>query len=207
MNSKPQTKPVLFTIGHSNHELDDFIALLKQHDIGVVADVRSSPYSRFHSQFNREVVKAALQEAGIQYLFLGEALGARRTEPECLVGQKVKFDLVARLPSFVEGLDRLRKGASEYRVALMCAEKDPLDCHRTILVCRNLRSDGIAIRHILDDGSLETQESVESRLLAAAKLPPGDLFDTKETLLEQAYDRQGEKIAYEETLPETEEPY
>ena len=113
----------------------------------------------------------------------------------------MKFDLVAQLPIFREGLARLRSIALAAPVALLCAEKDPLACHRTILVCRHLRKENLAIRHILEDGSIETHADAENRLLAMMKLPPGDLFQSKEELVEEAYDRQGERIAFVDSGP------
>lgn len=199
MNHVSDDKRVLYTVGHSNHEMWRFLELLDRHAISVIADVRSSPYSRYSSQFNREHLEATLKQAGTGYVFLGEELGARRSEPECLFDGKVKFDRVPRSPLFVEGVARLAESIIEHRVALMCSEKDPLACHRTILICRNLRSDDLDIRHILEDGSIETQEEAEDRLLALLKLPQGDLLDSKETFVEEAYAKQGEKIAYTES--------
>ncbi len=199
------TSPTLYTIGHSNHEFPAFAELLRQHDIAVVVDVRSSPYSRFHSQFNREPLAAALAGAGIDYMFLGEELGARRAEPQCYVENRVRYDLVGQLPLFLQGLSRLREEVARRRVALMCAEKDPLTCHRTILVCRNLRSE-LTILHILEDGRLESHEEAEDRLLKRLKLPAGDMFDSKETFIEEAYNRQGDKMAFSYAAEEQGQP-
>ncbi len=205
MSDTSPTKPALYTIGHSNHEFPAFAELLRQHDIAVVVDVRSSPYSRFHSQFNREPLAAALVGAGIAYLFLGEELGARRSEPQCYVENRVRYDLVGQLPLFLQGLSRLREEVARRRVALMCAEKDPLTCHRTILVCRNLRNE-LTILHILEDGRLESHEEAEDRLLTRLKLPPGDLFDSKETFIKEAYNRQGDKMAFSDAAQEQGQP-
>ena len=205
MNRASFDKRVLYTVGHSNHEMAVFLELLDRHDISVVADVRSSPYSRYSSQFNREHLEAILKEAGTGYIFLGEELGARRSEPECLVDGKVKFDRVPKSPLFTQGVAQIAELFAAHRVALMCSEKDPITCHRTILICRNLRSDGLDIRHILEDGSIEIQEDAEDRLLTLLKLPPGDLFDSKETVVEEAYQRQGEKIAYSDANESYEE--
>lgn len=187
---------ILYTIGHSNHELPAFLALLKQHGITAVADVRSQPYSEYSSHFNREPLESALKGEGIRYVFLGEELGARRSEPECYVNGKARYDLVARLPAFRRGLDRLRSGTAAHRIAVMCTEKDPITCHRTILICRQLRSEPFALRHILEDGRLETQEEAEARLMALLGIYPKQLFDTRAELVEHAYDLQGEKIAF-----------
>ncbi len=194
----PPRYPSLFTIGHSNHEMPEFVSLLTRHGVNAIADVRSHPYSRFHGQFNREALAEALKRAGIQYVFLGRELGARRTEMESYQDKQARYELVSELPAFREGLERVRRGLASHRIALMCAEKDPITCHRTILVCRRLRSDAIDIRHILEDGAIETNEEAESRLLEAVGLPPVSLFNDRSELIEEAYDLQGERIAYTE---------
>ena len=141
----------LYTVGHSNHECEKFLDLLTPHQITAVADVRSQPYSQYTPQFNRETLEAALGRRRIKYVFMGKELGARREERECYVGGQARYDLIAGLPAFLQGLERLRRGAKTQRIALLCSEKDPLACHRTILVCRQLRGE-FAIEHILEDG-------------------------------------------------------
>jgi uncharacterized protein (DUF488 family) len=128
----------VYTIGHSNHRIEKFIELLSAHNVTAIADVRSHPYSRFNPQFNREKLRTALRTAGAAYAFQGRKLGARSEDPNCYVNGKVQYDLLARTPLFKEGLARLVLGADSHRIALMCAEKDPLTCHRAILVCRHL---------------------------------------------------------------------
>ena len=191
-------KPTLFTIGHSDHEMPEFAALLARHGVNAIADVRSQPYSRFHGQFNREILAESLGRAGVEYVFLGRELGARRVERECYRDRQARHDLIGQLPAFRDGLERLRRGIASHRIALLCAEKDPLTCHRTILVCRQLRREPIDIRHILDDGSLETTDEAETRLIELVGLPPAHLFCDRSELIEQAYDRQAERIAYTE---------
>src|SRR5436189_261050 len=110
-------RQTLFTIGHSTHEPARFIELLKQHGVRAVADVRSSPYSRFNPHFNRETMKTWLKQAGLWYVFLGVELGARRDEPECYVNGKARYDLIAKTPAFAHGLKRIRVGLSEHRIA------------------------------------------------------------------------------------------
>ena len=189
---------VIYTIGHSTHPIDQFTALLRQHAIGAIADVRSSPYSRHNPQFNRDTLRDALRATGIAYVFLGEELGARPTDFSCYRNGKVGYDLLAATPLFQRGLDRVVKGASQFRLALMCAEKDPLDCHRTVLVARRLSERGLAIHHILADGTLETQERAVERLRQRLQLPPSDFFRSEEETIREAYKRQGAAIAYEE---------
>jgi len=189
----------LYTIGHSTHSLERLIELLAMHRVGAVADVRSSPYSRYNPQFNREPLTTALERAAVTYVFLGRELGARREESACYRDGKVRFDLVAETPVFQEGLHRLRKGLRAYDVCLLCAEKDPIACHRTILVCRHMRGNGLAIRHILEDGAIEPHEDMERRLMRAVKVPESDLFAGPDELLEKAYTLQGARIACAET--------
>jgi uncharacterized protein (DUF488 family) len=187
----------LFTIGHSTQSWEQFLELLTRHRIGAIGDVRSSPYSARFPQFNRELLHPALRNAGIRYVFLGQELGARRTERECYVDGVARYERIARTPAFGAGLDRVRLGASRFRLALMCAEGDPLACHRTILVCRQLRGE-MSIAHILGSGLLETQAQAEERLLSEEKVPSDDFFAPREQLIAQAYDRRGGKIAYHE---------
>lgn len=190
---------LLYTIGHSNHELPALLALLNAHDITAVVDVRSAPYSQFSPQYNREVLDKVLKGQGVGYVFLGKELGARRTEAGCYTDDKVDFGRVVDASLFQGGIERLRKGMEEYRIALMCSEKDPITCHRTILICRHLRQE-ITIRHILEDGSVETTEQMEERLLSLPKMGAAPLFQNREQLIEDAYDRQGKKIAFSESL-------
>lgn len=191
-------RPELFTIGHSNHSCERFLELLRLHSIEVVVDVRSSPYSVRLPQFSREPLKAALRAAGIRYLFLGDQLGARRSERSCYVEGVARYDRIARIPAFQSGLERVAKEIQQFRPALMCAEKDPLECHRTILVCRQLR-DVAQIQHIRAEGTLESNDEAETRLMAEERVPTDDFFTPREQLLDRAYDQRGAKIAYHES--------
>jgi len=188
----------VFTIGHSVHPIADFLQLLKTHKIKAVADVRSSPYSKFIPQYNRKVLQKSLADEGIDYVFLGDELGARRSESECYIDGQVIYDLVAQTPAFEEGVQRIVQGASKMRIAMMCAEKDPLTCHRAILVSRHVKVKVGQILHILEDGSIETHASAEERLLRECKLQEGDLFKSPEQLANEAYAKRGAKIAYAE---------
>jgi uncharacterized protein (DUF488 family) len=172
--------------------------MLERNRIEAVADVRSSPYSRWVPQFNKEDLETQLKAGGISYVFLGDNLGARPKDPECYRDGQVRFDILAHRPFFLEGLDRIRQGASKYRLALLCAEKDPITCHRMILVCRHLRSGDTEIGHIREDGTVEPNEEAEDRLLTSLKMPTVDLFRDHKQLVEEAYDHQGEVIAYRE---------
>jgi uncharacterized protein (DUF488 family) len=187
----------LFTIGHSTQTWEQFLELLTRHRIGAIGDVRSSPYSARFPQFNREILDRALRGANIRYVFLGDELGARRAERECYVDGVARYDRIARTAAFHAGLERVQTGADRFRLALMCAERDPLECHRTILICRQFRNN-MDIRHILGDGRIETHTDAETRLLAEEKVPGDDLFTPREQLIAKAYDRRGNKIAFHE---------
>lgn len=187
----------LYTIGHSNHTLERFMELLAAHSITAVGDVRSSPYSRYNPQYNRETLQEELNKNGIQYVFLGKELGPRSNDPACYVNGKVQYHLLAMSTLFKEGIQRLNKGMESFRIALMCAEKDPITCHRAILICRHLRGEGISIQHILEDGSIEDNEDSIARMMKLLKIQDTNLFKGKEEIIQDAYNLQGEKIAYE----------
>jgi len=188
----------IFTIGYAPHTLDSFVDALEKHKINVVADVRSSPYSKFKADFNQNVLEKFLKTKNIRYIFFGDVLGARVDDSACYVEGKVDFNLVAQSQKFKEGLQRILKGMGNFRIALMCAEKDPLTCHRTILIARNIQLSGMGVKHILADGNLEDHSESEFRLLKIHKLNHPNLYFSEQQLLEQAYSRQADKIAYEE---------
>jgi uncharacterized protein (DUF488 family) len=178
--------------------VEHLIELLGTHGIEAVADVRSSPYSQYTPQFNREPLAASLRRHRIHYVFLGEELGARREEPECYESHKVVYRKVARLPVFQDGIARLREGAGKMRVALLCAEKDPLTCHRTVLVSHFARQHFADTLHILEDGRLESQAEADRRLLRDYGLDKEDLFSSYPERLALAYAKRAERIAYTE---------
>lgn len=188
----------VFTIGHSTHSVETLVDLLTRHQISAIADVRSQPYSRMNPQFNREVLRAALRARGISYVFMGRELGARTDDRSCYIGGKVQYDLLAETQPFQEGLKRVSQGSSKHRIALMCAEKDPLTCHRTILVCRHLVSRALQVQHILQGGGLESHSEAMARLLRELGLAERDLFKSQEELEREAYARRGDQIAYVE---------
>ena len=188
---------LIFTIGHSTHSLDRFIMLLRKYGITALCDVRSTPYSRVNPQFNRNTLKEALRPYGIAYVFLGKELGARTEDHSCYVRGKVQYELLARTEVFQKGIKRILDGMKRYRLALMCSEKDPIECHRAILVARQLSTLEVSVKHILEDSSLETHEHALGRLLRQLNFPDHDMFRSHEKVIEDAYRIQGERIAYE----------
>ena len=185
---------MIYTVGHSNHPIERFIGLLQVHGITALADVRSIPYSRFNPQFRREKLQAALAAAGIQYVYLGAELGARSENPAVYdANSRVSYALLAKTDLFRRGIARLKTGMAEHRNSLMCAEREPLECHRTILVSRELVREGVLVTHMLADGSLESHERAMQRLVTNLKLPEADLFGDP---VERALDLQASKMGY-----------
>ena len=175
MNARSDS--TVLTIGHSNHPLEAFVELLERHRVTALADVRSTPYSRFNPHFNRQPFAAALAAWGVEYLYLGRELGGRPDDPACYEDGRIRYDRVARTGRFREGLDRVVGNAAEHRIALMCAEKEPLDCHRTLLVGQALDERRMDVAHVHADGALEPHSAAMNRLLADIGLDQaGDLF-------------------------------
>lgn len=189
----------VYTVGHSTHSIDRFIDLLLRNQIQVIVDVRSSPFSKFNPQFNRKELQESLRQEGIRYLFLGKELGARSDDPTCYVADKVQYDRLAKTALFQSGLDRVIEGSNKFRVALMCAEKDPLDCHRTILVARELVRKGLAVTHILDSGACESHGDAIKRLVTTLGLSLDDMFRSQQEIFDDAYALQGGRIAYDQS--------
>ena len=164
------------TIGHSVHPIERFIDLLKNGGVQLLVDVRSMPWSRRHPQFGKERLAQSLEAADLSYVWEGAALGGKGGS---------YLDAAAR-PIFSEALDRLIDRSKTMTVCLMCAEKEPLDCHRTVLVSRRLAERGVAIEHLLADGHTRPHGEIEEALLA--KKAGGDLFDDRAQLLARAND-------------------
>jgi uncharacterized protein (DUF488 family) len=182
----------LFTIGHSNHPIEHFLALLRRHGVEVVADVRSRPYSRFVPHFGKERLARILPDEGLGYMFLGQELGGKPVQDD---PPQARLDYQARIeePSFRRGIERLLDAVADRPVALVCRERDPLDCHRLHLICRYLRPMALDIRHILPDGEVEVQQATERRLLERAGRAEMPLFQVasepeEDEALARAYD-------------------
>ena len=189
------TRPEILTIGHSTHGSDQFLALLRTHGVTAVADVRSQPYSRHTPQFNQRALASSLRRHGIQYVFLGRELGARSNDPTCYVDGRVQYGRLARSDAFKAGMERVLDGAQRERVALMCTERDPLDCHRTVLIARHLETRGATVTHIRADGSIETHCDAMDRLLQQLGMQ-ASLLRTRDEQIDDALALQEIRIAY-----------
>ena len=202
------TRYPVFTVGHSNHSLATFLALLQKHGIDEVVDVRSSPYSRYAPHFNRDVLTKILGEVGeggIKYVFMGGELGGRPADRSCYdaVG-RVCYDRLADTDLFKGGIMQTIRIANEHRAVLMCSEKEPLDCHRTLLVARVLVKRGIVVKHILADGGLEYHAAAMGRLVDTFKLPRnGDLFHSPDEVIDDALARQAKRVGYVGERPDS----
>lgn len=189
---------MICTIGHSNHSIARFLDLLRGAGIDCVVDVRSVPFSRRNPHFSQKPLASMLKDGGVEYWFLGEALGARPKDPDCYEDGKVSYARIAATPAFQSAIRDVIEESHAKRLALMCAEKEPLDCHRTILVGRALARQGCDLGHILADGRIEPQAEAEQRLLRLAK-EESDLFADRNTALARAYDKRGKRMAYSAT--------
>ncbi len=200
----------VFTIGHSNHEPKEFLTLLQMHGVDTVVDVRSAPYSRYLPHFNKEDLEEALKEAGIRYIFRGKELGGQPADRVCYDADgRVTYDKLAATAAFEKGLAYVLDTAAVHpstgsgrtasstarRLALMCSEKEPLDCHRTLLIAQTLAKQGVAVAHIHADGSLESHVNVMNRLLDETEIHYiGDLFRSHEEVIADAVKRQAKRV-------------
>lgn len=185
----------VLTIGHSTHTLEAFLALLKRHEVSELGDVRSTPYSRFNPHFNRESLARSLAASGLEYAYFGEELGGRSDDPSCFENGRIRYERLRETQSFQQGLTHLIHDAAGGCVVLMCAEKEPLECHRTLLLAPALQARGVAVEHILADGQLETHAAAVERLVAMqGDAKQGELFAADR--IERAIGKQAERIAY-----------
>jgi uncharacterized protein (DUF488 family) len=196
-------KPVdVLTIGHSTHSWEHFIGLLRNAKVTAVADVRTSPYSRHCPHFNRDELREELRLDEIYYVYLGKELGGRPSGSESYREGVADYERMAEAPSFRKGLDRVVEGAKKYRIALLCSERDPLDCHRCLLVGRALAECGIGVSHILDDGRVVSHAEIEDKLLEITGRKAEDLFAPRAERLAAAYRERGRKVAFVEPPPD-----
>ena len=164
----------LFSIGHSNHSIDKLLNLLRSGGVTAVVDVRSRPYSGRYPQFNRPELEVALREADLAYEFLGHELGGRPGSMSLYDSYgRVDYDLVRRTEAFKRGVDQLMKGCERQRIAMLCSEEDPLECHRGLMIAPAMVERGIAPMHLRGDGSLETTQQLEQRLMEATGIGVG----------------------------------
>jgi len=157
-----ENRKLIFTIGHSNQSSQTFLKLLADNLIQILVDVRSNPHSRFASQFDITTLKKALANTGIKYLYMGNALGGKPSDPSMYDKEgHALYHLMAQSPPFLKAVQKLLKGSESFRIALLCTEEDPSECHRYLLVGRVVEQNGVRILHIRADGRVQTDEQLE----------------------------------------------
>ena len=193
-----------FTIGHSVHNVEQFIGLLKLHSIQCIVDVRSTPYSQHNPQFNRELIKLDIEKNSMSYVFLGDSLGARYNDRNLCFSDKpvIDFRKIREQESFKKGIDRIVDGVSRgYVIALMCSEKDPFNCHRFVLVSYALAKKGIAVKHILENGEVVANNDLEERLIKKYRISYKQLMvfeksTTKKDAIEKSYVERNKDVGF-----------
>ncbi|HUC51104.1 MAG TPA: DUF488 domain-containing protein [Xanthobacteraceae bacterium] len=186
----------LFSIGHSNIPPDRFIALQREAGVTAIADVRSTPFSRFCPWFSAKNLAPLLAQAGIGYSFYGAELGGRPSDPALYRDGIADFEAMARQPEFHAGLDRLVAEAARNRLCMMCSEREPLECHRCLLIARTLAARGLNVGHILHDGSIEPHAATERRLVALDRDGESLFVTGQQERLAAAYLHQARAVAY-----------
>jgi uncharacterized protein (DUF488 family) len=196
-------RSAIYTVGHSTHQIDYFLELLKEYSINCLIDVRSVAASSYNPQYNKEPLSNFLKNNGINYLHFAEEFGARHTEPDLLDEDgKVDFDKVRKSWLFKNGVERLWSELDKgYTIALMCSEGDPFDCHRFSMISVALEKDGFEVKHILKDKTLKSNAELEMQLLKKydKKIPKPDMFQpniSKDDQLKAAYRLRNKEIAY-----------
>jgi uncharacterized protein (DUF488 family) len=192
----------VLTIGHSSHSWERFVELLRSAHVTAVGDVRTSPYSRLYPHFNRDDLREELRSDGISYVFLGKELGGRPSESGFYCEGVADYEKMAQTLEFSKGLDRVVEGAKKYRIAMLCSERDPLDCHRCLLVGRALTHRGVSVNHILGDGRIVSQSEVEDKLLENSGRTADDLFARREEQLAMAYRERARRVAFAKPPPD-----
>ncbi len=192
------TEYPILTIGHSNHAIGEFVSLLRDHNVHMIVDVRSAPRSRWVPQFNPDNLEPALEREGIDYAYMGRELGGRPNDATAYGSDgRVSYERAALADDFADGIAVLLRQADERRIALLCMERDPLECHRALLVARELVEQGVDVQHILPSGEVESHEQLMSRLLESLGLPPQpDLFRTQDDVIADAIRMQAGRVAY-----------
>lgn len=191
-------QPEVLTVGHSTLSWEHFLALLRIANVTAIADVRTLPFSRHYPHFNREELHHELLSNGISYVFLGKELGGRPSENRYYFNGIADYEKMAQTSEFNKGLDRVVEGAKKHRIALMCSERKPLECHRCLLVGRALAERGVRVSHILGDGRIVSHSEIEDMLLDVSGRGNDDLFASRAERLATAYREQARKVAFNE---------
>jgi uncharacterized protein (DUF488 family) len=196
----------IFTIGHSNYSIDRFLDMLRFHNINCVVDIRGTPYSKYNVQYDKETIRQTLADKGYLYIYMAKEFAVQRSDRTLYKSDGyADFERVIQHKDFLNGLERLKLGCEKgYRIVLMGAMQDPINCHRCILVGKALRDVGFNVKHILDDYSLATQEQMEEKLLEKYYNDRIQINfdaimgieDTKEDMIKNCYRKSNKEIGY-----------
>jgi uncharacterized protein (DUF488 family) len=207
-------KPVIYTVGHSTHQVDYFLELLKKYSVNCLIDVRSLAASTYNPQYNKEPLSNFLKKNGVTYLHFADEFGARHTDTDLLDDEgKVDFEKVRKSWNFKNGVEKLWLGIDKGNIiALMCSESEPFDCHRFSMISIALEKDGFEVKHILKDKTLKSNTELEKQLLKKydKKIPKPDMFQpniSTDDQLKVAYRLRNKEIAFSPYVKETVEKY
>lgn len=196
----------IYTIGHSNYSIEKLINMLKYYNISCVVDIRGTPYSKYNVQFDKETIRYTLTKAGFIYIYMAKELAAKRLNKKSYNEEGYSdFERVAKEKDFLDGIERLKNGCNKgYNIVLLGAMQEPIRCHRSILVGKELRKYGFNVKHILDDYSIASQDDIEQMLLDKyfsnrGQMTIDDLIGnslTREEMIEEAYKLANKEIGY-----------
>lgn len=196
----------IYTIGHSNYSIEKLINMLKYYNISCVVDIRGTPYSKYNVQFDKEAIRYTLTKAGFIYIYMAKELAAKRLNKQSYNEEGYSdFEKVAKEKDFLDGIERLKNGCNKgYNIVLLGAMQEPIRCHRSILVGKELRKYGFNVKHILDDYSIASQDDIEQMLLDKyfsnrGQMTIDDLIGnslTREEMIEEAYKLANKEIGY-----------
>jgi len=186
----------VFTIGHSNHDITAFVNLLLANKIELLIDVRSTPYSKIYPHFNMSPLEVSLTNNSIKYIFLGNSLGGRSNSISDYSEGRVMYDRLAQKEEYISSINELISISAKYKTVLMCSEKEPLECHRALLISKSIEMHNMKIFHIHRDGYIESQSEAIQRLLKIWKLDTPNLFGEDIERIDEALAKQAGKYAY-----------
>ena len=196
----------IYTIGHSNYTMERLIDMLEYYNINCVVDIRGTPYSKYNIQFDKEAIRYTLTNAGFVYIYMGKELAAKRIRKNSYNNEGYSnFEEVIKEEEFKRGVERLKNGCEKgYKIILLGAMQDPIRCHRSILVGRELVKNDFDVKHILDDYSIVTQDDIEEMLLNKYfsnrnQIPIEDLTGNSlnnEEMINEGYELANREIGY-----------
>lgn len=193
---------VIYTIGYSGFSIKDFIDTLKKHSINCIIDVRSSPYSKFYHEYDKEVLEKTLKDNNILYRNYDKEFGARQKDKKYYTDNVLDFDKFTSSNQFLDGVNKINNGVDKgYTFALMCAEKDPIDCHRSIMLGKGFCQNKYKVVHIISKQTVELQEELERRLVDVYfpnrfQLNLFEFEMSEKEMVKQAYRKRNRDIGY-----------